>query len=172
MDCSPPGSTVHGIAQARILKWVAFSCSSRSSWPRVWTHVSCTGRWILDHWSTWEALCFGHTAAAAAAAKSLQSCPTLCDPIDGSPPGSPVPGILQTRILEWGAIAFSSNSLSTQNIYDVQYELTQESTVYYGIQTANEIQILPPTRRPQVRHAAPVEVEEQLWFKAPQPNES
>ena len=44
---------------------------------------------------------------AAAAAKSLQSCPTLCDPIDGSPPGSPVPGILQARTLEWGAIAFS-----------------------------------------------------------------
>ena len=40
-------------------------------------------------------------AAAAAAAKSLQSCPTLCDPIDGSPPGSPVPGILQARTLEW-----------------------------------------------------------------------
>ena len=47
-------------------------------------------------------------AAAAAAAKSLQSCPTLCDPIDGSPPGSPVPGILQARTLEWGAIAFSN----------------------------------------------------------------
>ena len=46
--------------------------------------------------------------AAAAAAKSLQSCPTLCDPIDGSPPGSPVPGILQARTLEWGAIAFSN----------------------------------------------------------------
>ena len=45
---------------------------------------------------------------AAAAAKSLQSCPTLCDPIDGSPPGSPVPGILQARILEWVAIAFSN----------------------------------------------------------------
>ena len=42
-----------------------------------------------------------------AAAKSLQSCPTLCDPIDGSPPGFPVPGILQARTLEWGAIAFS-----------------------------------------------------------------
>ena len=41
---------------------------------------------------------------AAAAAKLLQSCPTLCDPIDGSPPGSSVPGILQARILEWGAI--------------------------------------------------------------------
>ena len=47
-------------------------------------------------------------AAAAAAAKSLQSCPTLCDPIDGSPPGSPFPGILQARTLEWVAISFSN----------------------------------------------------------------
>ena len=47
-------------------------------------------------------------AAAAAAAKSLQSCPTLCDPRDGSPPGSPVPGILQARTLEWLAISFSN----------------------------------------------------------------
>ena len=45
--------------------------------------------------------------AAAAAAKSLQSCPTLCDPIDGSPPGSAVSGILQARTLEWVAISFS-----------------------------------------------------------------
>ena len=44
----------------------------------------------------------------AAAAKSLQSCPTLCDPIDGSPAGFPVPGILQARTLEWVAIAFSN----------------------------------------------------------------
>ena len=43
-------------------------------------------------------------------AKSLQSCPTLCDPINGSPPGSPVPGILQARILEWVAIAFSGKA--------------------------------------------------------------
>ena len=46
--------------------------------------------------------------AAAAAAKSLQSCPTLFDPIDGSPPGFPVPGILQARTLEWVAISFSN----------------------------------------------------------------
>ena len=45
--------------------------------------------------------------AAATAAKLFQSCPTLCDPIDSSPPGSSVPGILQARTLEWGAIAFS-----------------------------------------------------------------
>ena len=47
-------------------------------------------------------------AAAAAAAKSLQSCPTLCDPIDSSPLGSSVPGILQARTLEWVAISFSN----------------------------------------------------------------
>jgi len=46
--------------------------------------------------------------SAAAAAKSLQSCPTLCDPIDSSPPGSPIPGILQARTLEWVAISFSN----------------------------------------------------------------
>ena len=50
----------------------------------------------------------GYAAAAAAAAKSLQSCPTLCDPIDRSPPGSPIPGILQVRTLEWVAISFSN----------------------------------------------------------------
>ena len=48
------------------------------------------------------------TLAAAAAAKSLQSCPTLCNPIDGSPPGSPVPGTLKARTLEWVAISFSN----------------------------------------------------------------
>ena len=46
--------------------------------------------------------------AAAAAAKSCQPCLTLCDPIDGSPPGSPIPGILQARTLEWVAISFSN----------------------------------------------------------------
>ena len=55
--------------------------------------------------ATWEAPAEEY---AAAAAKSLQSCPTLCNPIDGSPPGSPVPGILQARTLEWVAISFSN----------------------------------------------------------------
>ena len=49
-----------------------------------------------------------YSRVAAAAAKSLQSCPTLCDPVDSSPPGSPVPGILQARTLEWVAISFSN----------------------------------------------------------------
>ena len=52
--------------------------------------------------------CSAPSVTAAAAAKSLQSCPTLCDPRDGSPTGSPIPGILQARTLEWVAISFSN----------------------------------------------------------------
>ena len=55
----------------------------------------------------------------AAAAKSLQSCPTLCDPIDGSPPGSPVPGILQARTLKWVAISFSQLQISITRMAQV-----------------------------------------------------
>ena len=71
---------------------------------------------------------------AAAAAKSLQSCPTLCDPIDGSPPGSTVPGILQARVLEWDAIAFSN-----------QYELVDIYFILWVISnnTLFNLQILP-----------------------------
>ena len=61
--------------------------------------LECQVKWALG--STTE-------NKAAATAKSLQSCPTLCDPIDGSPPGSPVPGVLQARTLEWVAISFSN----------------------------------------------------------------
>ena len=60
----------------------------------------------------WYTVCVQSTiSAAAAAAKSLQSCPSLCNPIDGSPPGSPVRGIFQARVLERGAIAFSEQYL-------------------------------------------------------------
>ena len=60
-------------------------------------------------WSlAWRILSITLLACAAAAAKLLQSCPTLCDPRDGSPPGSPIPGILQARTLEWVAISFSN----------------------------------------------------------------
>ena len=130
VNCSPPSSSVHGIFQARILEWVAISSSRGSSWPRDWTHVSCIGRRILYHWATWKALYAEYIMrnarlsesqagieisgrninnlryVDAAAAKLLQLCPTLCDPRDGSPPGSPVPGILQARTLEWVAISF------------------------------------------------------------------
>ena len=54
MDCSSPGSSVHGISQVRILEWVAISFSGGSSWPRDRTWVSCIGRQILYHWATRE----------------------------------------------------------------------------------------------------------------------
>ena len=64
--------------------------------PETWTGISGWGTKVP------------HAAAAAAAAKSLHSCLTLFDPIDGSPPGSAIPGILQARTLEWVAISFSN----------------------------------------------------------------
>ena len=79
---------------------------------RVSTHTSMT-QWLNNNRaprnrSVFSFLNSSTTAAAAAAAKSLQSCPTLCDPIDGSPPGSANPGILQARTLEWVAISLSN----------------------------------------------------------------
>ena len=74
-------------------------------------NVSLVLTFLSNHFNLFSGmkLSFGSSsAAAAAAAKSLQSCLTLCDPIDSSPPGSPVPGILQARTLEWVAIAFSN----------------------------------------------------------------
>ena len=79
------------------------------------THWSQYERSKLENWYYWISkltlkLQYSrlYSAAAAAAAKSLQSCLTLCDPIDGSPPGSPVAGILQARTLEWVATSFSN----------------------------------------------------------------
>ena len=63
--------------------------------------------WLV-HFAVHWILTQHHKATAAAAAKSLRSCPTLCNPIDGSPPGSTIPGILQARTLEWVAISFSN----------------------------------------------------------------
>ena len=105
MDCSPPGSLVHGIFQAWILEWVAIPFSRGSSWPRDRTQVSCIVSRRFTVWATREVPSLVITAAAA---KSLQSCPTLCDPIDGSPPGPAVAGILQARTLEWVAISSSN----------------------------------------------------------------
>ena len=117
MNCSLPGSSIHGILQARILKWVAISFSRGSLRPRDWTQVShITGR-FFSIWAIWEAcskMAFllrspwnNHFYTAAAAVKLLQSCLTLHNPIDCSLPGSSVHGIFQARVLEWGAIAFS-----------------------------------------------------------------
>ena len=76
----------------------------RGGWQAT-VHEVASVRHDLEHMTT--TIC-SRCCAATATAESLQSCPTLCDPIDGSPPGSSVPGILQARTLEWVAISFSS----------------------------------------------------------------
>ena len=78
----------------------AFDCVDHNQLWGIPDHLTCLLRNLY----------VGQEATAAAAAKSLQSCPTLCDPIDGSPRGSPVPGILQARTLDWVAIAFSQEA--------------------------------------------------------------
>ena len=95
-----------------------FSTNSPSPWPTplVTTSLITLSKslfvclWSIDDYNTISIPGTQYTgiSAAAAAAKSLQSCPTLCDPIDGSLPGSPVPRILQARTLEWVAISFSN----------------------------------------------------------------
>ena len=92
-------------------------------WPRgAWdlclptrnrTHNTCIIKQNFNHWTTRDIPQANSSlnpkcGSQVSYAKSLQSCPTLCDPIDGSPPGSPVPGILQARTLEWVAISFSN----------------------------------------------------------------
>ena len=93
---------------ASILEWVAMPSVRVFSQPRNWTlvsNVSCIGKRFLYHQRHLESPTL---TTAAATAKSLQSCLTLWDSRDGSPPGSPVPGILQARTLEWVAISFSN----------------------------------------------------------------
>ena len=99
MDCSPRGSPVHSISRARILEWVNISFSRESSQARDWTHISFTGRQTLSlgRLLTWSV-------------KIAQLCLTLCDPVNCSPPGSSVHGILQARIMEWVAVPFSRGS--------------------------------------------------------------
>ena len=76
-------------------------------------------RFMGSHLTTVETL----YSAAAAAAKSLQSCPTLCNPINGSPPGSPIPGILLARTLEWVAISFSRRSSRPRDLTRITVSL-------------------------------------------------
>ena len=96
--------SIHGIFQARVLEWVAISFSRGNSRPRGRTRVYPHCRQTLYCLSRWGSL--RHLLLLLPL--SLQSCPTLCDPTDRSQPGSPVPGILQARTLEWVAISFSN----------------------------------------------------------------
>ena len=114
IDGSPTGSTIPGILQARTLEWVAISFSNAWKWKVKWCPLGspkCSHGSLyftlhhINQLSSKSVLC---VFSAAAAAKLPQSCPTLCDPIEGSPLGSSVLGIIQARILEWVAIAFSN----------------------------------------------------------------
>ena len=92
-------------AHPRILEWVAYPFSRISSQPRNRTRISCiAGRFFIS-WATREAVA---AAATAAAVKSLQLCPTLCNSMGCSLPGFAIHGILQARTLEWVAISFSN----------------------------------------------------------------
>ena len=88
-----------------------------------------------------------------AAAKSLQSCPTLCDPIDGSSPGSPFPGILQARTLEWVAIAFPGKCLLGSGIYRP------------GVQDGFVDKMGPPERLHPIRKGLKIKIWSKLIFK-------
>ena len=102
MGCSPPGSSVHRILQARKLEWVAIRFFRDVPDPEMEPRSSALQADSLLSEIPGKSYLF------YAAAKSLQLCLTLCDPIDSSPPGSAVPGILKARTLEWVAISFSS----------------------------------------------------------------
>ena len=107
MDCNPPDSSAHGILQARILEWVAIYFFKRSSWPRDQIRISCTagGFFAAEPRGSRSAYC-----ARAVLCLVPQSYQILCDPVDCSPPGSSVHGILQARTLEWVAMPSSRGS--------------------------------------------------------------
>ena len=94
------------------MTWVKYTSECRINWNIQFTFQEIKKRFFFKkRISCWRLIIIATclpAAAAAAAAKSLQSLPILCDPIDGSPPGSPVPGILQARTLEGVAISFSN----------------------------------------------------------------
>ena len=102
MDCSPPGSSVHGILQARILEWVAIPFSRGSSQPRDRTCIFCiVGRFF--------------TAEPSVRVLVTQSYLTLCDHMDCSPPDSSAQGTFQARILKWVATPSSRESSQCRN---------------------------------------------------------
>ena len=115
MGCSPPGSSVRRISQARILEWVAIPFSRGSFWFRDRTHVSCIScidRQVLYRWATWEALKIMYQFSSVA-----QSCLTLCDLMNRSTPGLPVhhqlPESTQTHVHQVGDVIQPSHPLSS-----------------------------------------------------------
>ena len=101
-DCSPPGSSVHGISQARIVEQVAISFSRGFSWPRDQTHISWIGKLFLYSWDNRKTLYNVSIVNTVQFSSVAQSCPILCHPMNCSMPGLPVhhqlPGYTQTHV--------------------------------------------------------------------------
>ena len=106
MDCSPPGFSVHGTSQARRLEWIAISSSRRIFPPQGLSPC-------LLHLQHWQVDSLPLESPVCVLVTPL--CLTLCDPMDCSPPGTSVHGILQARILEWVAIPSSRGSSGPRN---------------------------------------------------------
>ena len=100
--CSSPGDLPH--PRIKPMSQAGGFFTTNATWEALITSTSSFQMLETGRWKKFKA----RRCLATATAKSLQSCPTLCDPIDSSPPGSPVPGILQARTLEWVAISFSN----------------------------------------------------------------
>ena len=130
MDCCPPGSSVHGISQARILEWVAISFFRGSSWPRDQAHISTDS--LLSHqWS-----------------EVSQSCPTLCDPMDCSLPGFSFHAIFQARVPEWIAISFSRGASRPRDRTQVSHIAGRHFTLWKGNHQRSLITTLVQNKSP------------------------
>ena len=158
IDGSPPGSPVLGILQAKTLEWVAISFCNAWKWKVKMKSFSRV-RLVVTSWTAadqapppmrfsrqeyWSGL----PLPSAAAAKLLQSCPTLCDPIGSSPPGSTVPGILQARTLEWVAISFCNAwkwKVKVKSLRCVQLSATPWTAAYQAPPSMGFSRPLPST---------------------------
>ena len=128
-------SSLYSVSIHRLVMWIAPWHIIPPRLPLLEAHHLGLGLALPSPYFSMESL------PAAAAAKSLQSCPTPFDPIDGSPPGSPVPGILQARTLEWVAISFSNTwkwnvkvkSLSRVRLFAMPWTAAHQAPLSYHV---------------------------------------
>ena len=133
LDCSPSGSSVHGILQTRTLEWVARPSPGNFPNPGIELKSPASSAlqgdsWPLSHQS------LSVTKHACFHAKLLQLCPTLCDPMDCSPPGSSVHGTSQARVLEWVAMPFSRRSFPPRDWTWVSYFADRFCTIWASME--------------------------------------